>query len=159
MSVQAVAAALNVPVSAMPRFALFLLSDSSAERRGAVVSDREASDLTAKGFTAPEAAAWLGWLEDNGYITTSPVACGYVLNFATEDIPPPAPAPVYKKQPIPRALRAAVFDRDGWECLHCGTHEDLSADHIVPESLGGPTTFENLQTLCRSCNSRKGVRA
>lgn len=61
------------------------------------------------------------------------------------------------KQPIPRLLRLRVFERDGYACLHCGTQENLSCDHIVPESKGGPTTFENLQTLCRSCNSRKGT--
>jgi 5-methylcytosine-specific restriction endonuclease McrA len=26
------------------------------------------------------------------------------------------------------------------------------------QSKGGPTTFDNLQTLCRSCNSSKGAR-
>ena len=34
--------------------------------------------------------------------------------------------------------------------------EDLTLDHIIPESHGGHTTAENLQTLCRSCNSHKG---
>ena len=30
--------------------------------------------------------------------------------------------------------------------------------HIIPWSLGGEDTMENLQTMCRSCNSRKGNR-
>ena len=29
-------------------------------------------------------------------------------------------------------------------------------DHIIPESLGGPTTEENLQIYCRDCNIKKG---
>jgi hypothetical protein len=34
----------------------------------------------------------------------------------------------------------------------------LSADHVIPESKGGPTTLENLQTLCMRCNLKKGVK-
>lgn len=52
-------------------------------------------------------------------------------------------------------LRQAVYDYDGYRCLHCGNGE-LTLDHIKPRVLGGPDAFENLQTLCRSCNSRKG---
>lgn len=59
---------------------------------------------------------------------------------------------------IPDALRFAVYERDGWACLHCGATENLSLDHIYPYSLGGPDTLDNLQTLCRPCNSRKGAR-
>jgi len=29
-------------------------------------------------------------------------------------------------------------------------------DHIIPESLDGPTTEENLQIYCRDCNIKKG---
>lgn len=59
---------------------------------------------------------------------------------------------------IPDALRAAVYERDGHACLHCGATDRLSLDHIHPWSLGGEDTLENLQTLCRPCNSRKGAR-
>lgn len=59
---------------------------------------------------------------------------------------------------IPDSVRRAVYARDGHACLHCGTTERLSLDHIYPYSLGGEDTIENLQTLCRPCNSRKGVR-
>lgn len=59
---------------------------------------------------------------------------------------------------IPDTLRLRVYDRDGWVCLHCGTSEHLSLDHIHPYSRGGEDVLENLQTLCRSCNSRKGAR-
>jgi len=33
------------------------------------------------------------------------------------------------------------------------------SDIMFPEALGGEATLENLQTLCKSCNSRKGKRA
>lgn len=67
------------------------------------------------------------------------------------------PTTTRTKVTIGGTLRRQVFERDLYRCQHCGTHLDLCADHIVPESKGGPTTFENLQTLCRSCNSKKGV--
>lgn len=59
---------------------------------------------------------------------------------------------------IPYDLRMQVFERDGFACLECGSEEDLSCDHAVPVSKGGETTLENLQTLCRPCNSRKKDR-
>lgn len=59
---------------------------------------------------------------------------------------------------IPAALRRSVYERDGYRCLACGSTVDLTVDHIVPWSLGGEDTFENLRTLCRPCNSRKGAR-
>jgi hypothetical protein len=65
----------------------------------------------------------------------------------------------YTKQPIPRRLRVAILERDGHYCRACGSTEDLTIDHIVPERLGGTLDPANLQVLCRTCNSRKGARA
>lgn len=62
------------------------------------------------------------------------------------------------RRKIRPALRAAVYERDGHRCLHCGSTENLTLDHIHPFSLGGREVLDNLQTLCRSCNSRKGAR-
>lgn len=88
---------------------------------------------------------------------------GYLLQVVQEetgitfgdDTPPPRAT---KKQVIPRLLRKQVFERDAYRCRHCGGHVDLCADHVIPESKGGPTTLDNLQTLCRPCNSKKGAR-
>lgn len=62
------------------------------------------------------------------------------------------------RQKIPSSLRAAVYERDGHACVQCGSTERLSLDHIYPHSRGGQDVLDNLQTLCRSCNSRKGAR-
>lgn len=54
--------------------------------------------------------------------------------------------------------RSTVFDRDGHRCRLCGSTDNLVLDHIVPISKGGSDDIGNLQTLCWSCNSRKGAR-
>lgn len=61
------------------------------------------------------------------------------------------------KARIPANLARQVMERDAYRCRHCGTHLALTCDHVVAESKGGPTTLENLQTLCQPCNSRKGA--
>lgn len=63
-----------------------------------------------------------------------------------------------KKQVITRRIRKAVFERDAYRCRHCGTWYDLCVDHIIPESAGGTLDLDNLQTLCRRCNSIKGTK-
>lgn len=80
----------------------------------------------------------------------------YCLDCEPEYVAPSAP----RKLAIPSALRMKVFLRDGFACLRCGELDpsNLRADHVVPESQGGEATIENLQTLCRSCNSWKGVK-
>lgn len=37
----------------------------------------------------------------------------------------------------------------------CGSDFDLQYDHVIPLTLGGSGTLENLQILCASCNGRK----
>lgn len=43
-------------------------------------------------------------------------------------------------------------------CLACGEVKPLTMDHIVPLVDGGRHSRENIQGLCRSCNSRKGAQ-
>lgn len=43
-------------------------------------------------------------------------------------------------------------------CLCCGTIENLVIDHIIPRCLEQSSNdINNLQVLCRSCNSKKGA--
>lgn len=55
-------------------------------------------------------------------------------------------------------LRPTLLARDGHACKVCGSTIDLCIDHIVPVSKGGGDELDNLQVLCRSCNSRKRDR-
>lgn len=60
------------------------------------------------------------------------------------------------------SFRDAVLKRDKYTCQHCGFKADkdhlalLHVDHIKPIAKGGKTTMDNLQTLCASCNLKKG---
>ena len=70
---------------------------------------------------------------------------------------PGSRGPSRSREPIDPELRWAVFRRDGYSCISCGSEYDLSVDHIYPVSRGGGNDPDNLQTLCRTCNSRKGA--
>jgi hypothetical protein len=58
---------------------------------------------------------------------------------------------------IPLALRREVFAHDGWMCVYCQSKRRLEIDHIIPISKGGTDDRHNLQTLCRTCNRKKGA--
>jgi 5-methylcytosine-specific restriction endonuclease McrA len=65
---------------------------------------------------------------------------------------------------VPRGVkrkisRRALFARDGWRCVYCGTSTGrLTLDHVVPRSRGGDSVWENVVTSCAPCNLRKGNR-
>lgn len=61
----------------------------------------------------------------------------------------------YKKEDIPTGMRWEVWERDDFTCNRCGSRRYLTIDHIYPEIRGGKTEMDNLQTLCKSCNSSK----
>jgi hypothetical protein len=57
--------------------------------------------------------------------------------------------------------RRAAYERQQGICAKCGRHFELSemeADHITPWHLGGKTSVENCQMLCREDNRRKSGR-
>ena len=59
----------------------------------------------------------------------------------------------------PAFTRFNVFLRDKWDCQYCGGHfktSELTFDHVVPKSKGGRTSWDNIVTACRSCNTLKG---
>src|SRR5688572_10140755 len=57
--------------------------------------------------------------------------------------------------------RANIYARDGHACQYCGDEfesEDLTFDHVVPESRGGKRTWDNIVSACVPCNKRKAAR-
>ena len=55
-----------------------------------------------------------------------------------------------------KITRRAVFARDGWTCQYCGARSNLTVDHVIPRSKGGPSSWENIVASCAPCNRRKG---
>jgi hypothetical protein len=55
-------------------------------------------------------------------------------------------------------VRVRILMRDGYACKACGDSQDLTLDHILPVIEGGSDEDDNLQCLCRRCNSSKGPR-
>lgn len=41
---------------------------------------------------------------------------------------------------------------------HNGTEVMLTKDHVIPEVRGGPAQLPNLQTMCTTCNAKKGSK-
>lgn len=64
---------------------------------------------------------------------------------------------------IPVRLRELVSRQARYRCGYCLTAEWITGspmefDHLIPESLGGPTDEENLWLACSQCNDRKSNR-
>lgn len=58
---------------------------------------------------------------------------------------------------IPEHVKRAVRARDGGRCRNCKVEtEFIHFDHLIPYDLGGPTTADNIQLLCPTCNTSKG---
>lgn len=79
----------------------------------------------------------------------------------------------YKKIPVRISLltRPNIYARDKYLCQYCGAKEGatimvngrpekviLTLDHVLPESRGGPWTWDNLVACCRRDNLKKGDR-
>jgi len=56
---------------------------------------------------------------------------------------------------ISKFKRIFCYKRDGYKCTKCGINENLTLDHVVPQSLGGKDNINNLQTMCFTCNQEK----
>lgn len=65
--------------------------------------------------------------------------------------------------PITKALRIKVWNSPlvAGKCYCCDdeiTNTTFECGHIIPITLGGKTTYENLRAICRQCNSDMGTR-
>ena len=68
---------------------------------------------------------------------------------------------INRRRSINDTTRYAVLERAGFKCQCCGMkplkNNDviLHIDHIIPYSLGGSDSIDNLQVLCDKCNISK----
>ena len=57
-----------------------------------------------------------------------------------------------------QTMKSAAYERQKGICPNCSKHFELDgmeADHITPWHVGGKTTPDNCQMLCKECNRRK----
>jgi len=57
-------------------------------------------------------------------------------------------------------LKRMFLKRYGKECKYCTkilNYKNIACDHIIPLAKGGDSTKENLQLICKTCNTRKGA--
>jgi len=60
-------------------------------------------------------------------------------------------------------IKELIAERAKYRCEYCQSRSDCAcesfeSEHIIPLSMGGTNTIENLAFSCRGCNSRKSDR-
>lgn len=87
------------------------------------------------------------------------------IRTVREAYPVPAVARLlHQARPRPlhvRFCRKNVYLRDDFRCQYCRKEfapRDLTLDHVVPRTQGGPTEWGNVVSACARCNRRKGGR-
>jgi hypothetical protein len=115
-----------------------------------------------KTWDKKEVDTWLSTLIEWGEITIEPLGRNCYDIDKTFDVVVIQNRRRFKRwHPRPAftaSQRVAVYARDNGACVYCAITENLSIDHIHPWSKGGAHEMNNFQTLCRSCNSKKGAR-
>ena len=62
---------------------------------------------------------------------------------------------------VSSGLRFTVLLRDSFTCRYCGRSApdaELHVDHVIPRSMGGQDTKENLVAACKDCNLGKSAK-
>lgn len=88
------------------------------------------------------------------------------LKGATKEYPKPDVIRLKEYVNVPRTSvkfnRRNIYRRDDYTCQYCGKEfdfGDLTYDHVMPQSRGGETTWDNIVTCCFDCNvNKKGDR-
>ena len=60
------------------------------------------------------------------------------------------------KSDAKRLWRQNIKDHWNHECAYCGSEENITLDHILPQCKGGLDVKTNIVACCHSCNQSKG---
>ncbi|OUR97326.1 hypothetical protein A9Q84_13460 [Halobacteriovorax marinus] len=67
----------------------------------------------------------------------------------------------HHNQRLVKFTRLNVYLRDDYTCQYCEIEfrfGELTFDHVNPVSKGGQTSWKNIVTCCKKCNSKKGAQ-
>ena len=72
-----------------------------------------------------------------------------------------SPRRIEKRRPLPPTVKQTLFEKCRGICAGCldsfRQPGNMEIDHIIPSHKGGSNSPDNLQLLCRSCNTQKGT--
>lgn len=52
--------------------------------------------------------------------------------------------------------REAIKEKWNYECAYCGSKNDITLDHVIPQAFGGLDISSNIVSCCKICNHNKG---
>lgn len=61
----------------------------------------------------------------------------------------------YTSSEARRLWRKTIKEEWNYECAYCGSKNELTIDHVVPQSKGGSDFSTNAVCCCNSCNQSK----
>lgn len=119
--------------------------------------EQQFSDLRELAAELADRCPWLWRLGDgNGGLILAEIRDAFdAAGLVEHDLPARSSS---RRPQMSTRKSLAVFAKDRYSCVTCGSRDDLCVDHIYPLSKGGSSDMSNLQTLCRPCNSRKGAK-
>lgn len=91
----------------------------------------------------------------------------WILRSQTMTVKVPAIIALTNKRKVRHKVRLSRYNillRDDFTCQFCGDkyhifdNKNLTKDHVIPKSKGGPSTWNNLVAACSDCNFEKGDR-
>lgn len=135
--------------------AILVKQAGQASRRELLVLDGEADGVVNLG-TSRDRDYW--YFRGAIYSTPVTLTADQLEMLVAARAKPPTPKVRPARRRIPRAVRDAVWERDGGKCVICGGLLGLQFDHKLPFSAGGTDDAENLQILCGKRNREKGAR-
>ena len=69
---------------------------------------------------------------------------------------------VRKHEFVLSCTRRNVYARDNYTCQYCSyfanSKFELTLDHVIPKSRGGPKNWDNILNSCHKCNTKKAAR-
>ena len=61
-----------------------------------------------------------------------------------------------RKSEAKRMWKKSIKEQWEYKCAYCGSEENITLDHILPQCKGGLDIKTNVIACCHSCNQSKG---